>query len=206
MWCFWRHIEYVNKNAYIDVCISSTGFCEAAQNAFGMIAEEGGKFVALTGACFVFWSAGVLGIAAATGGAAYAAIITNKQWTLETSPTYVADPFFIAAVAAILGAVVAVSFVVVFDHTADTLLYAYTWNRSHGHNTVQKYAPDMLATLTEYRPMSRPPVEWASGEEFVQSKDHGKGMFRVFNNFFANGASAHGANRHGYEEMRSLMH
>jgi len=112
--------------------------------------------LALTGSCFIFCFAGVLGIAALVAEFTYLLVSTNWRWTSDTSPHYVANPYFVTAVAGALAGSVAMCFTVVFDHTADTLLYTYVWNKSHGHNTVQKYAPDTLAGLTEYKPISKP--------------------------------------------------
>jgi len=154
--CFRRYLEPLSKNAYIDVCISSTSFCAAAKTSLGFISTEGGSVLAMTGACFIYCITGVLGISAAVAEFAYIVVATNSEFTTDNSLNYVADPLFVTAICAILGASIAISFMVVFDHSADTLLYTYVWNKSHGHNTVQKYAPDILAMLTEYRPLPKP--------------------------------------------------
>jgi len=153
---FHRYLEPLSKNAYIDVCISSTSFCAAAKNSSVFIRTEGGSVLAMTGACFIYCITGVLGISAAVAEFAYILVATNSWFTDDDSLQYVADPLFITAICAILGASIAISFMVVFDHSADTLLYTYVWNKSHGHNTVQKYAPDVLAMLTDYRPLPKP--------------------------------------------------
>jgi len=193
--CSQRYLQYINKNAYIDVCISSTSFCTAAKNSFGFIASEGGKVMQLTGACFIFCFAGVLGIAGVCGGLTYLMVTSSEGWTSDKSLHHVASPYFVAAVAALLAGEVAMCFMVIFDHTADTLLYTYVWNKSHGHNTVQKYAPDSLASLTEYKPISKPRRSMSSGAG-------GGGMFSAFSTLFTNNSPKGQPN---LEESQSLM-
>mmetsp|Transcript_59882 Transcript_59882/g.194063 ORF Transcript_59882/g.194063 Transcript_59882/m.194063 type:complete len:694 (+) Transcript_59882:952-3033(+) len=206
-----RNVELVHKNAYIEVCISSASFCEAAQNAAEFIADEGGRVLCLTGACFVrrfggewvFSSACVLGISAVAGGATYAALCSGGAWSNESSADFVADPFFVSAVAALLGAFVARSFAVVFDHTADTLLYAYLWNKANAHNTVQKYAPESLMHLTEYKPLLKPPRDTVPGP-VRRPAPGGGGVLSVLSGLFT--ASRANSGGYKYEEMQSLMH
>jgi len=191
-----RYLEYMNKNAYIDVCISSTNFCTAAKNSFGFIASEGGKVMMLTGACSVFCLAGVVGIASACGALTYLMVSSSEGWTSDTSEHHVASPYFVAVVAALLAGEVAVCFMAVFDHTTDTLLYTYVWNKSHGHNTVQKYAPETLASLTEYKPISKPRRSMSNGPG-------GGGVFSAFSTFFNNSPTKGG--QASLEESQSLM-
>mmetsp|Transcript_56270 Transcript_56270/g.164456 ORF Transcript_56270/g.164456 Transcript_56270/m.164456 type:complete len:658 (-) Transcript_56270:499-2472(-) len=153
--CYQKYVEFISKNAYIDVCISSTSFCTAAKNSFGFVVSEGGKVLTLTGACYIFTIAGTLGIAFLTGLLTYLLVTTNGTWTSSDSPHYVENPHFVAAVAAALAGYTAMCFMIVFDHTSDALLYTYVWNKFHGHNTVQKYASDSLVGLTEYKPLAK---------------------------------------------------
>lgn len=153
--CYQKNVEFISKNAYIDVCISSSSFCTAAKNSFGFMVTEGGKVLSLTGACYIFTIAGTLGISTVTGLLTYFLVTTNGLWTDNKSEHYVENPHFVAAVAAILAGYVASCFMIVFDHTSDALLYTFIWNKFHGHNTVQKYASEALAGLTEYKPLTK---------------------------------------------------
>merc|ERR1712118_317798 len=38
--CFQRFVEFVNKNAYIEMAINSTSFCASAQAAIATLAQE----------------------------------------------------------------------------------------------------------------------------------------------------------------------
>merc|ERR1719265_147896 len=51
--CFKRTMEFLNKNAYIDIAINSNNFCSAAWHAFTAVVTNGGKYAYLNGACEV---------------------------------------------------------------------------------------------------------------------------------------------------------
>merc|ERR1719440_1763724 len=57
--CYQRFIEFLNKNAYMDIAINSTSFCTAARNALQVMQEEIGAIGFLNGATFIFQLAGV---------------------------------------------------------------------------------------------------------------------------------------------------
>jgi hypothetical protein len=205
--CYQQYVEFISRSAYIDVCISSSSFGAAARDSFGFIATEGGTVMALTGSCFIYCLAGILSIATLCSGFTYAVLVSNQAWTSESSPHHVGNPLFVTVVSALLAGIVAACFCAVIDHTADTLLYAYVWNKSHGHNTVQKYAPDTLAKLTEYKPISR-----TSRRHLESRRESGGGRGNVFQaalgTLFSGGGSSPGGRRGGLansEETASLM-
>ncbi|CAE8642301.1 unnamed protein product [Polarella glacialis] len=146
-----RYLEFLNKNAYIDIALSSSNYCTAAQNALGFISSAGGKVLVLNGACFVVCIAVVLGVGTCTTGMTWLLVTTNSRYTSDRSLHHVENPYFVSAIAGFIGASVALCFMVIFDHVSDTLVYVFVWNRSHGHNTVAKYCPDVLLNLLEYK-------------------------------------------------------
>eukprot|EP00441_Pelagodinium_beii_P046861 CAMPEP_0197622848 /NCGR_PEP_ID=MMETSP1338-20131121/2970_1 /TAXON_ID=43686 ORGANISM="Pelagodinium beii, Strain RCC1491" /NCGR_SAMPLE_ID=MMETSP1338 /ASSEMBLY_ACC=CAM_ASM_000754 /LENGTH=697 /DNA_ID=CAMNT_0043192611 /DNA_START=57 /DNA_END=2150 /DNA_ORIENTATION=- len=172
-----RYVEFLTKNAYIDVALSSTPFLTAAQNSFGFLTADTSKVAILNGACFIVSTGVVTGVFVLTGALTWLLVTTNSRWTDPTSSHYVEDPYFVAGLTASIGGSVAICFMVLFDHTADTLLYIFLWNRSHGHNTVAKYCPDSLMQLMEYRPIS-------SAQQTTKRPD-APGIFgSTFNSFF----------------------
>merc|ERR1712113_668268 len=44
IWCFERFIEFLNKNAYIQVALKGTNFCTSAMNAFKIIMANVASF------------------------------------------------------------------------------------------------------------------------------------------------------------------
>lgn len=154
--CFEKFMKFINKNAYIDVAINSNNFCGAAADVMAFIAGHPAEITILNGACTIFSIAGCSLVSGLTGYATYMACTTQPRWTDETSPHHVASPRFVAIVAAVGAIFIAHAFMQIFDHTADTLLYTYCWNKSKAHNTVQKYAPDGLSKLVGYAPLAKP--------------------------------------------------
>jgi hypothetical protein len=150
--CFKRFLEFITKNAYIDVCITSSSFCVAAKHTFDFILREGGKVALLNGACFVFEVLGAFAISM-TGGYTTWMLVTNvPAFADNTSDHYVAHPEVCAGAGFLISLTVAAAFMNVFDHTADTLLYTFAWNRNHDHNSAELYCPHSLAVLLEYEP------------------------------------------------------
>jgi len=163
--CFKKFFEMINKNAYIDICITSNNFCGAAGDVIAFLATHPAEITILNGACTIFSIAGTAIISGLTGYVTYLLATTQDRWTSETSPHHVASPRFVAGVAAIAAAFVAHAFMVIFDHTADTLLYTYCWNETKAHNTVEKYAPDSLIKLVGYGSWSKQYTPAAKGQE-----------------------------------------
>jgi len=149
--CFEKFFRFISKNAYIDVCITSDNFCGAAHNVMEFLAKQGKSIMMLHGICVFFSIAGVVGISSAVTKITYELITRVDRWKSDTSPQHIESPGFVAICTFIGAAFVSTSFMVIFDHTADTLLYVYCWNKAHGNNTVGKYAPDSLLTLVEHQ-------------------------------------------------------
>mmetsp|Transcript_10207 Transcript_10207/g.28511 ORF Transcript_10207/g.28511 Transcript_10207/m.28511 type:complete len:621 (-) Transcript_10207:65-1927(-) len=117
-------VQFVNKNAYIDIAITSHNFCEAAREAVAMIVQLGGAMAILNGATFVFTVFGAAVITLACGALTYVA--TSHEAFANTESAYqVGIPLAPMAVSMLLGFLVALDFMHVFDMTSDTLLYCY---------------------------------------------------------------------------------
>eukprot|EP00930_Biecheleria_cincta_P045470 TRINITY_DN31333_c0_g1_i1.p1 TRINITY_DN31333_c0_g1~~TRINITY_DN31333_c0_g1_i1.p1 ORF type:complete len:700 (-),score=71.44 TRINITY_DN31333_c0_g1_i1:291-2390(-) len=190
-----RYVEFITKNAYIDVAISSTSFFTAAQNAHGFITSDSGKVALLYGACYIVTAGVVLGNFLMTGGLTWLLVTSNERWTDSNSAHYVENPYFVAVLTGCIGASVAMCFMVIFDHCADTLLYVFLWNRSHGHNTVSKYAPDSLVHLLDYKKISN------SNGGRVAPREDSQGIFGSLTSFFDRDA----ASKKAPEEQQSLL-
>jgi hypothetical protein len=151
--CFKRCLEFINKNAYMDVAYRSSWFCTAAKNALKMIMQEAVLMGLLNGACFVFQIVGGLLISVVGGYVAYAAVNQspftdpiNADGTLNTY--YVDNPMAVSIAGAITGLIVAVPFMLTFDQCADTLLYCYVMDKvSPGDHD---YCPDQLKEVIDY--------------------------------------------------------
>jgi len=201
---FHRNLELVNRLAYLDVCICSTGFWEAAKNAQGVVESEGGKVPEFIGACWVFSGLCVLFVSAVAGAASYTVVAFHATWVAEPARAFAGEALCVAVVGAFFGAWAGWCVASVFEHAADALSYSLAWNKWHGHNTVLKYAPESLMELTGYRPISKPLVERSVPTAPVRQRAAPRGgLFSAFGSVFANA----GAGRaYDEEETEALMH
>mmetsp|Transcript_55120 Transcript_55120/g.120608 ORF Transcript_55120/g.120608 Transcript_55120/m.120608 type:complete len:608 (+) Transcript_55120:109-1932(+) len=120
-------VQFINKNAYIDIAITSNNFCAAAKDAMVMIAELGGAMAILNGATFVFTLFGVVLISMGSAASTYF-IVIQGVFVEQDSEFEVSNPVAAAAVGGLIGLLVALAFMHVFDMTSDTLLYCYGYD------------------------------------------------------------------------------
>jgi len=117
-------VEFVDKNAYIEMAITSKDFCGSAKEAIAMIVKLGGSMAILNGATFVFSVFGTIVISLTSG--AFADIIcAHGPFADQSSPFHVASPSTVMLLSALMGFLVALTFMDVLDMTSDTLLYCY---------------------------------------------------------------------------------
>jgi len=117
-------VSFINKNAYIDMAITSHNFCDAAKQAVQMIVELGGAMAILNGATFVFTVFGALLITLASGALAYVAA-AHGAFAGTESEASTECPLAPMIVSMLIGCLVALDFMNVFDMASDTLLYCY---------------------------------------------------------------------------------
>lgn len=122
--CLKNVVGFVNKNAYIDMAITSNSFCAAARRALQMILEIGGAMAILNGATFVFAFFGVLFITSTCAAGVYVAA-DFRPFNDPSSAFFVEDAVAAAVVAAAVGFLVALAFMDILDMASDTLLYCY---------------------------------------------------------------------------------
>eukprot|EP00392_Amoebophrya_sp_AT5.2_P003381 g3386.t1 len=65
-------------------------------------------------------------------------------FTYNESAYFIADPVFISVAAGLIAFVISLAFMVLFDQTADTLLYCFVYEKKSGSS---RYAPESLAKL-----------------------------------------------------------
>jgi hypothetical protein len=144
--CFKRCLEFLNKNAYMDVAYRSTWFCTAAKNALKMIMQEAVLMSLLNGACFIFQIAGGLVIALTSGYVTYIGV-HQSLFTDAASEYYVDNPMAVTIAGFVVGLTVAVPFMLTFDQCADTLLYCYVMDKVTPGD--HDYCPDQLKAVID---------------------------------------------------------
>lgn len=140
--CCAEAVEFVNKNAYIDMAVSSTGFCDAAREAMDVIVHNGEAMAILNGATYVFTIFGTLFITAACGLMGFVACESGPFADTENSAS---EPVVVVIVGMLIAFFVSLSFMHVFDMASDTLLFCYAKDKQdeNGANT----APTSFAKL-----------------------------------------------------------
>lgn len=150
--CFQRFIEFLNKNAYMDIAINSTTFCTAAYRAFSTIVQNLGAVAILNGACFIFQLAGVGSITTAGVYLVWLIVTEYSAFSDVASEYYVSDPIVVAGCAGAISFIVAVGFMIVFDTVADTILYCWACDKQRkakGINLGVNFAPHRLHALVQ---------------------------------------------------------
>lgn len=118
-------IQFLNKNAYMDIALHSSTFCVAARRANALIAGEVTALGALEGACWIFQ---IGGLGAITGLGALLTFFMVRHTDIYSQPTseqYVQDPVLMVLVAAVISFLIALVFVISFDTISSTILYCF---------------------------------------------------------------------------------
>jgi hypothetical protein len=137
--CCQSCIEYLNKNAYMDIAITSSHFCPAAKRAFGVILQYLPEASILNGAT---WVIQVLGMGAISAGSAYLTwLILGWQYSDPETEHFVESKELVTIIATIIALLVAWSFMTVFDTVADTILYCFAVEQKRRSTTPPMYPP-----------------------------------------------------------------
>jgi len=142
--CMEEFMSFINKNCYIQMAISSSGFCSSLRKVIQVLASIAGTVALLNGAAYIMEVFGVVLISALCGLLTYA-IVTNGTFVDETSSHFVDSPEAATIIGAIVGALVAMAFMVIFDMVADTLLYCFGYDSMNGR--VAHTAPEAFKEL-----------------------------------------------------------
>lgn len=147
--CFQNFLEFINKNAYVDVAIRSSNFLRAALHVFKFVTQEVPSIAMLSGACWIAQVGGVLSVSFASGCSVYLLVTLVEPWVNTASEQHVSEPVLLAVLSGIYGVCVSSVFMWVFDQCSDTLLYVFADNRKRSPETVSTYAPKTLSNLVD---------------------------------------------------------
>jgi len=134
------------KNAYIDIIIRSQHFLPAAERTF-MIINTHKSCQKYMMSCMIITVIGVVSVGSACAGLTYVAILLTPSLSDPESETFLVAPTAVCGFAFCLCASIAYGFMMLFDHTADTLLYCYAWNKQFNKATVEEFMPESLRDL-----------------------------------------------------------
>lgn len=145
-------MQFVNKNVYIDIALTSKGFCTALGSVAEIIIHHGAAMAILNGATLIFQIVGLASITACCG-LVSALLLSTSKYRDITSAAYLPNPGAAIAVSCILAFIVGWAFMAIFDMTSDTLLicHAEDLQRSDGpkHTEDNKEFAEMYAKAEE---------------------------------------------------------
>jgi len=141
--------DAVIKDGFTDVVIRANEFKGGSEKAH-MLLEHSHKVVQHMYRDLSQTTLCVLGVfVIATLCAFVTFMITNfaEAYKEPSSSLYIANPALVVTLSWILGAYIAFGFMSAWDHTADTLLYCYVWNRKFSIASVEKFVPDSVLNI-----------------------------------------------------------
>lgn len=120
MMCFERFIEFLNKNAYIQVALSGKNFCTGAKNAFLLILRNPVRFAMLGMLGNLFTYLGVLIVSAC--GTLFGYFTCTYHTALKNS---LHGPWTTTGCCCLLSITVAIIFMSVYSMSIDTILQCF---------------------------------------------------------------------------------
>eukprot|EP01017_Pseudomicrothorax_dubius_P041517 TRINITY_DN6650_c0_g3_i3.p1 TRINITY_DN6650_c0_g3~~TRINITY_DN6650_c0_g3_i3.p1 ORF type:complete len:295 (-),score=68.40 TRINITY_DN6650_c0_g3_i3:77-865(-) len=138
--CLERFIKFLNKNAYIQIAIKGSNFCQAAKDAFALIWQNPIRFSVLAGIGSIFLFIGKIFIAFATTVCGYLIITRAERYkNAISSPILPSILFFI------IGYFIGVGFMSVYGMAADAILQCFCLDEELcKKNNRASYAPKVL--------------------------------------------------------------
>jgi hypothetical protein len=118
--CFERFIEFLNKNAYIQIALQGKSFCTAAKDAFSLIMSNMARFSIVGGIGNIFQAIGVVIIA--FGGCAFTYCMSVYYTALATQ---VYSPIIPTVATGIVCSLIGLLFMIVYGMSIDTILQCF---------------------------------------------------------------------------------
>lgn len=144
--CFEKIVEFLNKNAYVDIAMTSNNYCTAVREAIGVISRLPVAMAVLNGATVVFTLFGCLFTMICCAAFTFF-LTTSETFAAPDSVFFVDAPVAVAVAGGIIGGIVSLCFMTVLDMSTDALLYYYglDWNdNKRGHDS---NAPNSIKEL-----------------------------------------------------------
>lgn len=132
-----QRMRSLNRDAYMDVALSSTSYCAAAGRSQEILNKEHGTVFAMQMSQALFVFVGYTVISSAGAACAWFAVHGLAKYSREDSVLFVSDPLFVAVAAGVLSLLIAVTWMIVFDMVGDTILYCFLMDetrKSTQHN------------------------------------------------------------------------
>jgi len=148
-----RWVEFLNKNAYVDIAVSGSSFLAGARNAFSVLTHNMPEVGALNGACWVIQLTSVGAITASVTALVYFLLAHVPAFNQHDSDWYVQERMPLLILAGLVSFTVGHAFMTIFDVVSDTVLYCRCLEEERlqqGELELDRqYAPKSLVALIE---------------------------------------------------------
>lgn len=148
--CFKRFIEYLNKNAYINMAYTSENFCTSAKRVFFLLLDNAARFIALgsIGTVFTFLGKGVITLVSSYLG--YLIITKTSSFN-----DYISSPMPVLIVFVVVSYVVAGLFMSVYEMACDSIIIYFLYDESMNDRKAV-HAPESLREFMQAHRDSTP--------------------------------------------------
>ena len=119
-----KYVKFITKNAYIQIALHSTHFCDAAWKSFYLIIRHAGRFGS---AAIIGWIMMLLGKGTIMAASAYITILYVKY-----AYPMVQQPFIPAILVAVIAYVVGSLFLSIFSFSSTAILHCFILNEDTG--------------------------------------------------------------------------
>lgn len=124
-WLVRFRVWMATKNAYMNVALSSDGFCVSASRARYVLESQGSAVVVLNGAQWIFLLTSHGAVTCVGVMASVCLLITCTSCNEEGTGDYVTDSLPVAICGGLVGYYISSSLMLVFDMAGDTILYCF---------------------------------------------------------------------------------
>lgn len=118
--CFERFIQFINRNAYIQIAVRGTNFCQAAKDAFFLIFQNPTRFALMSGLGELFLLVGQLFITFTTTCIGYAILVNSDTYSKNLNSPLLPCIFFF-----FISYVISLMFMAVYGMACDTILQCF---------------------------------------------------------------------------------
>lgn len=141
MACFERFIEFLNKNAYIQIALSGRNFCSGAKEAIRIIWANPARFTLVGGLGNAFTGIGKLFMVIATVWLSYYLMINVDPFKSD-----ITSPFLPCILIFFISLAIASVFMLVYSMAIDAILMCFLYDEemNKGKGGAPKHCPELL--------------------------------------------------------------
>lgn len=129
--CFQSFIQFINKNVYICIAITSDNFCNSVKHVMHIVADHGAAMAILNGVTDILQVIGMASISITVGFICHV-VLGSAKFANPESSFFVQNRNIATLFAVLIALAVSWVFMTIFDVASDTLLICYAEDETHG--------------------------------------------------------------------------